>query len=113
MTDHRLGNEEAGAILIIFMVALAVAVIALGAATQAWSATWRRDNEEELIFRGNQYVDAILAYRKEHQGQFPSNLDDLFKPGPRRLRYIRKLWRDPVTRHGKWGLLYLMPGRQG
>src|SRR3989442_2013014 len=95
------------------MVALAVAVIALGAAVQAWSPTWRRDNEEELIFRANQYVDAIISYRKEHSGQFPLNLQDLYKPGPRRLRYIRRLYKEPIGKDGKWGLLYLMPGGQG
>lgn len=95
------------------MVAIAVAAIALTAAAQAWSTTWKRDSEEELIFRANQYVDAIIAYRKEHGGQFPLNLEDLNKPGPRRLRYIRRLYKDPVAKDGKWGLLYLMPGGQG
>jgi len=95
------------------MVALSVAAIALGAAVQAWSTTWRRDNEEELIFRANQYVEGIIAYRREHGGQFPTNLEDLYKPGPRRLRYIRKLYKDPINPDGKWGLLYLMPGGQG
>src|SRR6266705_7168200 len=104
---------ETGAVLIIFMVTLAVAAIALGAAVQAWSTTWRRENEEELIFRANQYVDGIIAYRKEHGGQFPLKLEDLFKPGPRRLRYIRRLYKDPIVPDGKWGLLYLMPGGQG
>src|SRR5437868_10039376 len=33
---------------------------------KAWSTTWRRDSEEELVFRANQYVDSIIAYRKEH-----------------------------------------------
>src|SRR6267142_1003317 len=106
-------SNESGAILIVFMVTLAVAAIALGAAVQAWSTTWRRENEEELIFRGNQYVDGIIAYRKEHGGQFPLTLEDLFKPGPRRLRYIRRLYKDPIVPDGKWGLLYLMPGGQG
>src|SRR5882762_6093 len=106
-------NSESGAILIIFMVALVVAAIALGAVVQSWSTTWRRDKEKELIFRANQYVDAIIAYRKEHGGQFPLTLEDLFKPGPRRLRYIRRLYKDPIVPGGKWGLLYLMPGGQG
>lgn len=107
---HR---SESGGVLIIFMVVIAVGAIALTAAVQAWSTTWRRDSEEELIFRANQYVLGIIAYRKEHGGQFPLKLEDLKKPGPRRLRYIRKLYKDPVARDGKWGLLYLMPGGQG
>lgn len=110
---NQSNRGESGAILIIFMVALVVAAIALGATVQAWSKTWRRDTEEELIFRGTQYVDAIIAYRKEHGGQFPTRLEDLYKPGPRRLRYIRQLYREPFAKNGRWGLLYLMPGGQG
>jgi type II secretory pathway pseudopilin PulG len=113
MDGARRRNGQEGTLLIILMIGLAVASIALTAGTQAWSTTWRRDNEEELIFRGNQYVDAIIAYRKEHGGQFPLNLEDLYKPGPRRLRYIRKLYKEPIGKDGKWGLLYLMPGGQG
>ncbi|HYS78673.1 MAG TPA: hypothetical protein VEO94_07525 [Candidatus Dormibacteraeota bacterium] len=113
MTSRDRGGNESGAILIIVMVVMAVAVIALTAAVQAWSTTWRRDNEEELIFRANQYVDAIIAYRKEHGGQFPLNLEDLHKPGPRRFRYIRRLYKEPIAKDHKWGLLYLMPGGQG
>ncbi len=107
---HR--RSEEGALLIIIMIGVVVASIGLAAAVQAWSTTWRRDNEEELIFRGKQYVNAILAYRKEHGGQFPLNLEDLYKQGPRRLRYIRKLFKDPIAKGGKWGLLYLAPGGQ-
>jgi len=113
MPGRKSASNESGAVLILFMVTLAVAAIALGAAVQAWSTTWRRENEEELIFRANQYVDGIIAYRKEHGGQFPIALEDLFKPGPRRLRYIRRLYKDPIVPDGKWGLLYLMPGGQG
>ncbi len=113
MHKGRGRREEGGALIIVLMIGAVVAAIALTAASQAWSTSWRRDSEDELIFRGNQYVDAILAYRKEHSGQFPTNLEDLLKPGPRRLRYIRKLFRDPVNPGGRWGLLYLMPGGQG
>jgi type II secretory pathway pseudopilin PulG len=98
---RRRSNRESGAILIVFMVTLAVAAIALGAAVQAWSTTWRRENEEELIFRANQYVDGIIAYRKEHGGMFPLKLEELYKPGPRRLRYIRRLYKDPIIPDGK------------
>jgi len=105
---HRRGDEEGG-LLLVLMVGVAVMFIGVSVAAQAWSVTWRRDSEEELIFRANQYVDAILAYRKDHGGQFPVDLEALMKIGPRQVRYIRKLFKDPVNRGGQWGLLYLMP----
>jgi type II secretory pathway pseudopilin PulG len=115
MVDERRHprKEEDGALLLILMVGVAVMSIGVGVAAQAWSTIWRRDSEEELIFRGGQYVDAILAYRKEHGGQFPTDLTELMKLGPRQLRYIRKLYRDPINPTGQWGLLYLVPGGQG
>jgi hypothetical protein len=113
MNGGRRGGRESGSLLVIIMIGVAVTSIALGAATQAWRTTWRRDSEEELIFRANQYVDGIVAYRREHAGQFPLDLEVLAKQGPRRLRYIRKLYKDPIAKDGKWGLLYLMPGGQG
>ena len=107
-TVRRRKNEE-GALLIILMVGVAVAMVGIAVAFQSWSIVWRRDSEEELIFRGQQYADAIKAYRKEHGNQCPPNLEELMKPGPRQVRYIRKLFKDPVNKGGKWGLLYLMP----
>src|SRR5215831_5362914 len=103
-------RREEGGLLIILMVWVAVMSIFAGVAYQEWSIVWRRDNEEELIFRGHQYTTAILLYRAEHGKQFPATLDELMKPGPRQVRYIRKLFRDPMVKNGKWGLLYLMPG---
>ena len=112
MGNRQGRKQEEGGLLIILMVGVAVASIALTVAVQAWSTTWRRDSEEELIFRGQQYANAILAYQKEHGGQYPLNLEELNKPGPRRLRYIRKLFKEPIARDHKWGLLYLAPGGQ-
>jgi len=113
MSGHTQRKGEEGGLLIILLIGVAVSMIALSAAFQSWSVTWRRDSEEELIARGNMYVDAILAYRKDHGGQFPTNLEDLAEEGPRRVRYIRRLFEDPIAPNGKWGLLYLMPGGQG
>jgi type II secretory pathway pseudopilin PulG len=113
VNSRTVHNRQDGSFLIIVMIGVAVTMIGLGVAAQSYSTALRRDKEEELIFRARQYVHAILAYRKEHGGQFPLTLEDLHKPGPRRLRYIRKLYPDPIARDGKWGLLYLMPGGQG
>jgi len=113
MADRKRRKGEEGGLLIILLIGVAVSMIALTAAFQSWSTTWRRDSEEELIARGNMYVDAILAYRKDHGGQFPTNLEDLAELGPRRVRYIRRLYEDPIAPNGRWGLLYLMPGGQG
>jgi type II secretory pathway pseudopilin PulG len=104
---------ESGHLLLIVMMGLVVMSIMLGAVVQQWSVVQRRENEEELIFRGNQYVKAIKLYQAEHGGALPTSLEILIKPGPRRLRYIRKLYKDPMVPDGKWGILLADPSGKG
>lgn len=54
----------------------------------------QRDREEELIHRGVQYSRAIRRYTKA-TGRYPMRLDDL--KGTPQVRYLRKLYKDPVT----------------
>ena len=104
---------ESGHLILILMVGLTVMAILLTAVVQQWSIIERRNREEELILRGNQYVKAIRLYQSEHGGALPTRLEDLVKPGPRRLRYIRKLFRDPMAPDGKWGILLADPTGKG
>jgi hypothetical protein len=95
------------------MMGLVVMSIMLGALVQQWSDIQRRENEAELIFRGNQYVKAIKLYQAEHGGALPTSLEILIKPGPRQRRYIRRLFRDPMVPDGKWGILLADPSGRG
>jgi len=106
-------SGESGHLLLLVMIGLVVMSIMLGAAVQQWSTVQRRENEEELIFRGNQYVKAIKRYQAEHGGALPTSLEILVEPGPRRFRYIRKLYRDPMAPDGKWGILLAHPSGKG
>lgn len=103
-------SRESGHLLVTLMIALMVLAILLGAAFQQWSIIHRREMEKELIFRGGQYVEAIIRYRMEHAGMLPLELEELYQPGPRGVRYIRKLFPDPFDFNEEgWGLLYLGP----
>jgi len=106
-------SPESGHLILTVMIALIVAAILLTAVVQQWSVIQRRENEEELIFRGNQYVKAIALYQKEHGGAYPTSLEILVKPGVRQLRYIRKLYKDPMAPDGKWGILLADPTGKG
>jgi type II secretory pathway pseudopilin PulG len=88
-----------------FTLAGALAIIAILAIFWAltlplWSRIKQRDNEEELIFRGNEYVEAIARYHQKF-GTYPPDLETLEK-----LKYIRKLYLDPMTKTGKWKVLH-------
>ena len=71
----------------------------------------RREREEEMIWRGQQYVRGIkLFYRKT--GRFPSALEDLTKPKTG-VRFLRKAYTDPMNvQDGSWRLIYVGPGGQ-
>jgi hypothetical protein len=72
----------------------------------------RREKEEEMIWRGKQYVRGIkLYYRKT--GRFPTSVDDLTKPKLGSLRFMRQAYTDPMNKtDGSWRLIYVGPSGQ-
>ncbi len=72
----------------------------------------KREKEEEMIWRGKQYVRGIkLYYRK--LGRFPTSIDDLTKPKTGSLRFMRQAYKDPMNKEdGSWRLIYVGPAGQ-
>lgn len=73
-----------------------------------WSTIMKREQEKELLFRGGQIRSAIGSYCKSSSGSlFPRRFDDLLRdprfPGVK--RHLRRLYKDPMTEHGNWGLI--------
>jgi type II secretory pathway pseudopilin PulG len=91
-------HGEAGFNFVILMITVTVMMILVGAALPAWSNAVRRDKEEELIFRGLQYAEALRVFQQRF-GQLPATLDDLVKTEP---RSIRQLFPDPMTGRVDW-----------
>jgi type II secretory pathway pseudopilin PulG len=81
---------------ILLTLLLAVSLLAFAAAVVAPSIAFqiRRDREEEMIHRGAQYSRAVRLYAKK-TGRFPLTLQDLYQQG--NMRYIRKLYKDPIS----------------
>src|ERR1051326_6616527 len=82
----------------IFMTLLAISILVV---SPAISKIMQRDREEELIFRGRQYAQAILNFQKR-QGRFPLTLKELMQPQP---RSARKLYKEPMCACPDWGLI--------
>ena len=57
-----------------------------------WKQTARREKEEELVFRGKQYVHAIGLFQRKFANAFPPNIDVLVEQ-----RFLRKKFKDPIT----------------
>jgi len=89
------------------MLMLVVAILALGllVAMPVWETQLRREKEEELIFRGSQYVEAVRRFQLKNPGRFPATLEELEEE-----RFIRKLFRDPMSPTGEWNVVLVMGG---
>ncbi|MBP1621077.1 MAG: type secretion system protein [Acidobacteria bacterium] len=101
------GKRQGGFTLAGLFVVMAVMAIFLTVAVQSASFQAQREKEEELIFRGQQAVEAIRLFRARN-GRFPLTLEELQKAKP---RVLRKPWADPMTGVPDWVPIYL--GEQG
>lgn len=102
--DHSprsLLRTSRGITFIALITIIAIMGILLGAAGKYWSAVMARENEEELLYRGNQYRTAIERYYTALPGrqQFPVSIDDLLKDDrfPVARRHLRHKYTDPIT----------------
>ena len=91
---------DAGFTLIALMASVAVGMILMGVAAPSWRYVMRDEREEELLFRGSQIADAIQSYQQKHGNAPPPNLETLVKG-----RFLRKLYKDPMTAKGEWRLI--------
>lgn len=110
-TTSRPRRADQGSALLIVIFFAAVMIISAAAATTSVLTQGRREKEEDLIWRGNQYARAVkLFYRKN--GRFPQSMDDLTKK-QNNIRYLRRAYEDPMnTEDGTWRLIYVGPGGQ-
>jgi len=107
--NSRSRSAEAGYNLVILAVAITVLNILVAKALPLWSHVIQREKEEELIFRGLQYAEAIRLFELRAQ-RLPTRLEELIEVKP---RCIRQLWENPMTEDGSWGLVFQdQPGRQ-
>ena len=98
---------QAGTTMVLLLGIVAVLSVGLLAAVPVWETQVRREAEEELIFRGKQIVEAVRLYQKKNPGRFPPSLEELYKK-----RFLRRLYKDPMTRDGRWDIIVQNDARQ-
>jgi hypothetical protein len=109
------GQEGYALSLVVFLMALVV--IASVAVAPNIITNGRRDKEEEMIWRGKQYVRGIrlfVRYYQTHGGttRFPTSMEDLTK-NKVGIRFMRQAYKDPVNSvDGSWRLIYVGPNGQ-
>jgi len=89
-----------GVLMIMAVGALAIMAIVALQLHSHWQRDFTREMEQELLFRGRQYVIAIDAYMKANPGRYPESLQILYDK-----KHIRQLYPDPMTDHGEWNLV--------
>ena len=101
-------NKPRGYVLIMLLLVMTIMSIGLMVAVPVWQTQIQRENEEELIFRGNQYVEAVRIFQLKNPGSFPKTLDELVEK-----KCLRRLYRDPMTPEGEWNIIIHQEGIGG
>lgn len=102
MLYRTLKSDQRGAVLLMLLVMIVVMGLAAGMAGQSWRSTMQKAREAELLWRGQQFQQAIASYysvKHGPQNMLPSKLEHLLRDPrfPGITRHLRKLYEDPMT----------------
>jgi hypothetical protein len=97
-------------VLVVFLTTLLL--ISIMAVAPSIRTEKQREKEQEMIWRGKQYIRGIKLYYRKN-GRFPTTIDDLIKPKVGSLRFMRKAYKDPMNKEdGSWRFIYVGPSGQ-
>lgn len=99
---------------LLFMVATVGAGLAVAGVD--WHTMQQREKEAELLFIGQEFRKAIALYYYRTPGgayEYPKSLEELLEDHrfPSVQRYLRRIYRDPLTNQAQWGLIQSGDGR--
>jgi len=103
---HGQGSRNGGLVMLTLLIALLLISVALQGALDVWALQRQRQLEEELLFVGTQYRQAIQNYYLIGR-VLPASIDDLLedKRFPVPLHHLRRAYPDPITGKNDWKLL--------
>src|SRR4051794_36476752 len=85
-------TSEQGYAMAALLIAMSVMAIMMTVVMPVWKQAAQREKEEELVFRGRQYVHAIGLFQRKFANAYPPNIDVLVDQ-----RFLRKKFKDPIT----------------
>ena len=99
-------DVQCGYTYLALLLVVAVMGVAMAAAGTLWHTGQMREKERELLYVGDQYRKAIQLYYL-HAKYYPRELAQLLKDARTAdvRRYLRKLYRDPITGKSEWGII--------
>jgi type II secretory pathway pseudopilin PulG len=95
--------------MVALLVGISIMAVALSVALPTWSTLAKREREEELIFRGQQYARAIALFQRRYANAFPPSIDVLVQQ-----KFLRKRFKDPMTPDGEFQVILVgqpIPGQ--
>ena len=104
------GRREQGFTLAGTLILIAVLGAGMAAYGEIASHAAQREKEQELLFIGNQFRQAIGAYYERSPAgaaRYPQKLEDLLedKRYPMPQRYLRRMYADPMIGKPQWGII--------
>ncbi len=93
-------GDERGYAMAALLVTLAIMGILLTILMPVWRHEAQREKEAELVFRGEQYARAIALFKFKNQNvpnALPPSIDFLVEN-----RFLRKKYKDPMTKDGEF-----------
>ncbi len=105
-------RASTGITLLAVMVALALMIAVLLGMLTVWWQERAREKQAELLWVGAKFREAIGRYYEaapdaapDAARRYPERLEDLLEDPrhPGTQRYLRKVYRDPVTNSAAWG----------
>jgi type II secretory pathway pseudopilin PulG len=83
--------RDSGYVLLGITIALVILGVFLVAAVPLWQKAVQLEREQELIFRGYQYMQAIERYQRKYPGAYPPSVEVLVEQ-----KFLRKATRIPL-----------------
>ena len=115
----RLPKNEQGSMLLGLLIVIALSAIVMMASVDVWVIERQREREQQLLFVGDQYRQAIQRYFYGAPAGtlriLPTDLSLLLQDDryPTAVRHIRRLYPDPMTGNAQWGELRSANGITG
>jgi type II secretory pathway pseudopilin PulG len=95
------GFNSSGYTYVALLAILVIIGISMAAAGKYWQNVVKREKEEELLFRGDQYRLAIerFYYAIPGRHQYPQSIDELLTDNRTAVgkRHLRRKYKDPMT----------------
>jgi type II secretory pathway pseudopilin PulG len=104
------GRHQRGFSYVGLLIAVALLGVGLASAGELWRTAAKREREQELLFAGREFRNAIASYYSANGAgppRYPRSFEELLEDrrGAVQRRHLRRIYADPMTRKADWALI--------